>query len=90
MILWLLLNGYSGFPMKLTSIRDENAIGYLEHVYLDGDLIATIYDTTDRVKQPEYKFSCKYKLSPSEPYTSVADCKHDLFLLIEFNTTIRL
>jgi hypothetical protein len=82
MIQWLLFDCCSGFPMKLTSIRDENAIGYLEHVYLDGDLIATIYDTTDRVKQPEYKFSCKYKLSPSETYKSVADAKHDLFLFI--------
>jgi hypothetical protein len=90
MTLWLLLNGYSGFPMKLTSIRDEEKTGYLEHIYLDSELIATIYDITDRLKQPEYKFSCKYKPTPSETYKSVADAKHDLFLLIENNTNIRL
>jgi hypothetical protein len=79
---------------RLTSIRDEERTGYVERVYLDNTLIATIYDTTDRVRKPwkqsEYQFSCKYKLTPSETYTSVADCKHDLFLLIENNTNIRL
>lgn len=79
---------------KLTSIRDEERTGYVEHVYLDGELIACIYETTDRIRkswqQPTYKFSCKYKLTPSETYTSVGDAKHDLFLLIENETGIRL
>ena len=58
---------------------------YLEHIYLHEDgrqlLVATVYESTRR---GVFKFSCKYKLF-SEDYKTVADAKHDLSQILEFN-----
>jgi hypothetical protein len=66
-----------------SSQRDSERAGYLEHVFLTDDsgeksLVAVIYDTP----QGRYKFSCRWKLTSSQDYGTVADCKHDLFLVI--------
>ena len=61
---------------------------YLEHIYLHEDgrklLVATVYETLSLTGESVYKFSCKYKLF-SDSYRTVADAKHDLFQILEFN-----
>ena len=77
--------------MKLTSILDAEKKGYLEHIFLNGTLIACIYschDTRKSWQQPQYKFSSKYNTIPLDTYTSVSAAKHDLFLLLEHNGVI--
>ena len=62
-----------------------NGDSYLEHIYLHEDgrqlLVAAVYESTRR---GIFKFSCKYRLF-SEDYKTVADAKHDLFQILEFN-----
>jgi hypothetical protein len=65
--------------MKVHSIRDHDRSGYVEHVFCDDIMVACIYDVNNR-----YKFSCKYKLLPSQDYNTVADAKHDLFMILEY------
>lgn len=74
---------------KFTTSRVAELPGYIEHVYLhEGDrklLVATIYSRSENdVLDQCYKFSCKWKLF-SDCYKTVADCKHDLFQVLEFN-----
>lgn len=73
---------------KFYSVRAATP-GYIEHIYVDQDgrqlLVATVYETLDK----RYKFSCKWKLF-SESYNTVADAKHDLFQVIEYNTGSRI
>jgi hypothetical protein len=74
--------------MKLASILDTEKEGYLENIFLNGKLIACIYSCHDAKKswqQPQYKFSSKYNITPSDTYTSVSAAKHDLFLLLKHN-----
>lgn len=68
---------------KFTTQRDNDRVGYVEHVYmLTGNsslLVATIYETVDGY----YRFGCRYKLTPSQKYKLVCDAKHDLFQILD-------
>lgn len=70
--------------LMFSSIRLDCG-AYLEHIYLHEDgrklLVATVYESTRR---GVFRFSCKHKLF-SEDYKTVADAKHDLSQILEFN-----
>lgn len=72
---------------KFMTQRVNHMPGYIEHVYmLEGDrklLVATIYSRSENdVLDQCYKFSCKWRLF-SDCYKTVADCKHDLFQILD-------
>jgi hypothetical protein len=72
---------------KFTTQRVNHMPGYIEHVYLhEGDrklLVATVYSRSENdVLDQCYKFSCKWKMF-SDCYKTVADCKHDLFKILD-------
>ena len=72
-------------PTFLSEV-DKKDGAYLEHIYVrsprseSSGLVAVIYETIDG----RHKFSSRYKLLPSESYTTVADAKHDLFVHLEY------
>lgn len=71
--------------LMFSSSRLVDCGAYLEHIYLHKDgrklLVATVHESTRR---GVFRFSCKHKPF-SEDYKTVADAKHDLFRILEFN-----
>ena len=72
---------------KFTTQRANHMPGYIEHVYMfEGCrklLVATIYSRSENdVLDQCYRFSCKWQLH-SDCYKTVADCKHDLFQVLD-------